>query len=213
MGCLAAPVVLGSLFGRRWIAIGIVIALVATVWLVFWLPRSAHSAFQAARYAKASRRYRLLQALAFTRSRDRSAVLSRAGCDVATGRIERARAVLASMDESALEPQERAVWLNNRACVLLDAEPSDAPGALALADRAIELRPDVPAIQHTRGRALLGVGRIDDAIAVLDAMRAAGELEPYLEAERCRDLASAWEKKGEGDYASDYRARAQLVAR
>ena len=39
------------------------------------------------------------------------------------------------------------------------------------------------------------------------------KLEPFLEAERCRDLAIAWEKKGEGEYASDYRARAQLVAR
>ena len=213
LGCLAVPVVLGSLYGPRWIAIGVVLALAATVWLLFWLPRSAHAAFQAARFAKASRRYRLLRALAFTRARDRSALLSRAGCDVATGQLARAGSALAEIDDSQLEPAERAVWLNNRACLLLDAESPDPTAALALVDRAIELRPDVPAIQHTRGRALLTVGRIDDAIAVLDAMRVAGELEPYLEAERCRDLALAWEKKGQGDYASDYRARAQLVSR
>lgn len=213
VGCFAAPVVLGSLFGPRWIAIGVIVAMAVTLWLLFWLPRSAHSAFQAARFAKASRRYRLLQAFAFTRSRDRSALLSRAGCDVATGRLARARVLLDEIEEGELEPAERAVWLNNRACLMLDAEAPDAPAALTLVDEAIELRPDVPAIQHTRGRALLGVGRIDDAITVLDAMRTAGELEPYLEAERCRDLAIAWEKKGQGEYASDYRARAQLVAR
>jgi predicted Zn-dependent protease len=212
LGCLAAPVVLGSLGGRRWVAIGILVALAATVWLLFWLPRSAHSAFQAARFTKASRRYRILQALAFTRGRALSAILSRAGCAVATGRLVRADAMLRGLDTAQLEPAERAVWLNNRACLLLDGETPDAPGALALVDQAIELRPDVPAIQHTRGRALLLVGRIDDAIAVLDAMRTGGELEPYLEGERCRDLAIAWEKKGQGEYASDYRARAQLVA-
>lgn len=213
VGCLAAPAVLGALFGPRWIAIGVFVAIAATVWLWFWLPRSAHSAFEAAKFMRASRRYRVLGLFAFTRNRDLSSLLSRAGCEVAMGRLERAGALLGHVDGDALEPAERAVWLNNRACLLLDAEAPDAPGALTLADRAIELRPDVPAIQHTRGRALLGVGRIDDAIAVLDAMRTAGELAPHLEAERCRDLALAWEKKGQGDYASDYRARAQLVAR
>ena len=48
---------------------------------------------------------------------------------------------------------------------------------------------------------------------VLDAMRTGGELAPQLEAERCRDLAAAWERKGQADYASDYRERARLVAR
>ncbi len=213
LGCLAAPAVLGSLFGPRWVAIGVIVALVATVWLLFWLPRSAHGAFENARFPRASRRYRLLGLFAFTHARARSALLSRAGCEIALGRFERAKALLGAWDVEKLEPAERAVWLNNRACLLLDGDAPDAPAALELVDSAIELRPDVPAIQHTRGRALLGVGRIDDAIAVLDAMRTAGELAPHLEAERCRDLAIAWEKKGQGDYADDYRARAQLVAR
>jgi hypothetical protein len=44
-------------------------------------------------------------------------------------------------------------------------------------------------------------------------MRTGGELAPGLEAERCRDLADAWDRKGQADYARDYRDRARLVAR
>jgi hypothetical protein len=60
--------------------------------------------------------------------------------------------------------------------------------------------------------ALLAVGRIDDAIAVLDQMRAGGELATQLEAERCRDLARAWTQKGEPAYAEDYRLRAEALS-
>ena len=60
---------------------------------------------------------------------------------------------------------------------------------------------------------LLAVGRVDDAIAVFDNMRAGGELPASLEAERFRDLASAWEQKGQTEYAEDYRQRALQVAR
>jgi predicted Zn-dependent protease len=102
------------------------------------------------------------------------------------------------------------VWLNNRACAVLERDPQ---AALALIDEASALRPDVPALQHTRGMVLIAVGRIDDAIAVLDGMRAGGELPPRLEADRCRDLSRAWDKKGESDYAEDYRVRAASVAR
>ena len=203
---------LGVMFGPRWIAVGLGIAVLASLWLVLWLPRSAHRAFSTARFARAGRRYRLLGALAFTAARERAALLSRAGCDVAAGRLDRAEAVHAAIDPAALESSERAVWLNNRACAALDGG-GDATAALVLADEAIDLRPDVPALQHTRARALLAVGRLDDAIAVLDAMRAGGELPAPLEAERCRDLAAAWDRKGQADYASDYRERARLVAR
>jgi hypothetical protein len=44
-------------------------------------------------------------------------------------------------------------------------------------------------------------------------MRAGGELAPALESDRCRELALAWERKGQSDYAQDYRARAVLHAR
>ena len=212
LGCLSAPIVAGSLLGRRWIVIGVVVAILATLWLLLWLPRAAHKSFALGRYDRAGRRYRILALLSFSAARERAAVLSRAGCDVAAGRLERAERTLAALNPDGFDVTERAVFLNNRACGVLDGG-GDVTTALALADEAIGLRPDVPALQHTRARALLAVGRIDDAIAVLDAMRAGGELEPALEATRCEDLATAWEKKGQPDYASDYRERARQVAR
>jgi predicted Zn-dependent protease len=212
IGCVAAPLLLGAMFGPIWIAVGAGCSTVATLWLVLWLPRSAHGAFQAARFGRAGRRYRVLATLAFSGTRERAALLSRTGCEVGAGRLARAEELLAAIDATKLDTAERVVWLNNRACAALDAG-RDAQAALALVDEAIALRPDVPAIQHTRAKALLAVGRIDDAIAVLDSMRSGGELSAHLEAQRCRDLASAWERKGESAYADDYRERARLVAR
>ena len=209
-GCALSSLMLGVMFGLPWIGVGVGCSVVATLWVTLWLPRSAHAAFGAARFDRAERRYRTIAALAFTTSRERAALLSRAGCDIAAGRLEPADAALATLEPA--DTTERVVWLNNRACAALDAG-RDAHAALVLVDEAIDLRPDVPAIQHTRARALLAVGRIDDAIAVLDAMRSGGELSAQLEAERCRDLAKAWEHKGQAAYADDYRARARLVAR
>jgi predicted Zn-dependent protease len=143
--------------------------------------------------------------------RERAARLSRIGCHVAAGEHDAATRLLAGVDDKALDAQERAVWLNNRACIAL--AQADAHAGLALADEATALRPDVPALQHTRGSALLAVGRIDDAIAVLDQMRHGGDLGPRLEAERCADLARAWTQKGEPAYAEDYRLRADVLAR
>ena len=200
------------MFGPVWIAVGAGSAAVATVWLLLGLPRSAHAAFEAGRFDRAGRRYRVIATFAFTRTRERAALLSRAGCEVAGGHLAEADEMLATIDATELDTAERVVWLNNRACAALDAGP-DARQALALVDEAIALRPDVPAIQHTRAKALLAVGRVDDAIAVLDSMRSGGELTPQLEAQRCRDLAKAWDTKGEAAYADDYRERARLVGR
>lgn len=211
-GCLSAPILAGSLLGPRWALVGLVISIAATLWLLLWLPRTAHRAFSLGRYDRAARRYRLLALLSFSAARERAAVLSRAGCAVAAGRLARAERILASLDPDTFDATERAVFLNNRASAVLEAG-GDPTSALALADEAIDLRPDVPALQHTRARALLAVGRVDDAIAVLDAMRTGGELPPALEVTRCEDLASAWDKKGHADYARDYRERARLVAR
>ena len=208
---MIAPILLGAMFGPRWVGVGALIAAAATLWLLLWLPRSAHAAFQTGRFDRAGRRYRVIASLAFTGSRERAATLSRAGCEVAAGRRERAEAILSELDPGSLDVAERVVWLNNRACAVLDGA-GDAASALAFVDEAVVLRPDVPAIQHTRARALLAVGRIDDAIAVLDSMRSGGELSPRLEAERCKDLATAWERKGQGAYADDYRERARLLA-
>jgi predicted Zn-dependent protease len=210
-GAITAPVVLGTAFGQRWLWFGIACGALATLWLLLWLPRTAHNHFEAARFAKASRRYRFIASIAFTRRRERAALLSRAGCQIASGQLPEAEAALAAIDPGGLDTAERVVWLNNRACVALDTG-GDATDALALVEEATALRPDVPSVQHTRAKALLAVGRIDDAIGVLDAMRTGGELPPYLESERCRELARAWERKGQVDYAADYLARARLHA-
>jgi predicted Zn-dependent protease len=207
---LALPVALGGIAGSMGALIGGAGAVVATLWLWLWLPRSAHAAFQAGRFARAARRYRVLGWIAGSAARERSALLSRTGCCVGLGELDRADALLGTLDGARLDASERAVWLNNRACSALERDPQ---AALALIDEASALRPDVPALQHTRGMALLAVGRVDDAIAVLDGMRAAGELPPRLEAERCRDLARAWTQKGETAYADDYRQRAAAHSR
>lgn len=209
---VSLPVVAASGFGRGGAVIGALLGLLFLLWLWLWLPRSAHDAFEAGNYARARRRYRLLGLLAATPGRERSALLSRAGCFVAGGQVAHAERLLAGIDIATLAVAERAVWLNNRACAAL-AAGADPAAALALVDEASALRPDVPALQHTRGMALLAVGRVDDAIAVLDGMRAAGELPARLEAERCRDLAKAWSQKGQAAYAEDYRLRAEALAR
>jgi hypothetical protein len=61
--------------------------------------------------------------------------------------------------------------------------------------------------------ALLALGRTDEAIAILDGMRTGGELPRRLEVDRCRELARAWDQKGQSAYADDYRARADSLAR
>jgi tetratricopeptide (TPR) repeat protein len=206
------PVVGGAAFGRPWAAVGAALAVFATLWLLLWLPRAAHAAFDGARYARAARRYRLIASLAFTPARERAGILSRAGCDVAAGRFAAAARLLDRFEGTALDSAERVTWLNNRACIVLDAG-GDATLALALVEQAVALRPDVPAVQHTRAAALIAIGRFDEAIAILEAMRIGGELSPALEAVRCRELATAWDHKGEPDYAADYRDRSRLVAR
>ena len=206
---VALPLV-GSAFGGAGIALGVALVLALWVWQWLWLPRSASAAFAAGRFTRANRRYRLAGVLAAAPQRRRAALLSRIACHVAAGERERAAQLLAAIDGAALDVAERAVWLNSRACLALAG--GDAIDALALADEATALRPDVPALQHTRGLALLEVGRLDDAISVLDQMRAGGELAVRLEAERCRDLARAWRQKGEAAYAEDYRLRAEALA-
>ena len=205
------PIVLGAELGRLGAVFGAAGALIATLWLWMWLPRAAHAAFEAGRFDAAQRRYRVLGAIAGTAVRERAALLSRSACLVASGRLEDAERLLAAADTAQFAAAERAVWLNNRAYAAL-ARGHDPHAALALVDEASALRPDVAAVQHTRGMALLAVGRVDDAIAVLDGMRAGGELSPRLEAERCRELARAWTQKGEAAYADDYRLRAEALA-
>ncbi|HEY1551770.1 MAG TPA: hypothetical protein VGG28_28275 [Kofleriaceae bacterium] len=207
---VVAAILFGSsAFGNPGIALGVALVLALWLWQWLWLPRTANRVFAAGRYTNARRRYWLAAVVSAAPQRRRAALLSQLACRVAAGERAAAERLLATIDGSALDAAERAVWLNNRACLALADDPI---GALALADAATALRPDVPALQHTRGMALLAVGRVDDAIAVLDQMRAGGELATQLEAERCRDLARAWTQKGEPAYAEDYRLRAEALA-
>lgn len=204
------PFVGGAVAGKPGAMTGVAVGMLFVLWLWLWLPRLAHGAFEAGKFDRANRRYRILGLLSTSRTRTRASLLSRAGCYVALGNRELADAVLERIDRETLSPAEQAVWLNNRACARLAA--NESAEALRLADEASALRPDVPALQHTRGLALLSLGRLDDAIAVFDGMRAGGELPAFLEAERCRDLAKAWSQKGETAYAEDYERRAQKLA-
>jgi predicted Zn-dependent protease len=219
LGCvvvaLPLPFIGAAAFGRFGLQVGVALAAALLVWVWLWLPRTAHASFEKGKYATAARRYRMLGALATSTARERAALLSRSGCYVAEGNLAAADRILALLENHDLAAAERAVWLNNRACRTLLAGTDSRAGhaALALADEASALRPDVPALQHTRGMALLAVGRVDDAIAVLDGMRAGGELPQRLEAERCRDLSRAWTQKGEAAYAEDYRLRADALGR
>jgi predicted Zn-dependent protease len=204
-----------AVLGRSGAFAAISLSALAILYIWFWLPRLAHAAFEAGKFVVAARRYRWLERLAPSALRKRAARLSLSGCCVATNDIDGAERLLAAIDASQLAIAERAVWLNNRACAACAALAAkrNAADALALADEAGALRPDVPALQHTRAMALIEVGRYDDAIAILDAMRAGGELPPRLEAERCRELARAWTQKGHTAYAEDYRLRAESFSR
>jgi predicted Zn-dependent protease len=209
---LALPLIGAMLFARGGAGAGVGLSLLAVLWMWLWLPRVAHDAFETGKYDAAARRYRWLRRLAPNRARERAARLSLMGCAVASGDLATADKLLDVIDASTLAAAERAVWLNNRACAQL-AAGQDPAAALALADEAGALRPDVPALQHTRAMALIAVGRVDEAIAILDGMRAGGELPPRLEADRCRELARAWTHKGEAAYAEDYRLRAEAYSR
>lgn len=209
---LLIPVIGAALFARAGAVSGAALSALIVLWLWLWLPRLAHGAFDAGKFRAAAVRYRWGESLAVTSARERAARLSRAGCAIALGDTAAAERFLAKLDVSTLADAERAVWLNNRACARLAAE-GDANVALADADEATALRPDVPALQHTRAMALIALGHLDDAIAILDAMRTGGELPRRLEADRCRELARAWERKGQSAYAEDYRLRAETYAR
>jgi len=182
-------------------------ALLSAALVVVVLPRTAHAAFERGQLTAARFRYRLLARLSPSRTRRASARVSIAACWLAAGEVERGARVLASVDERRLEGASRAAWLNNRAYAALRAG-TDPATALEMCEEAARLRPDVPGLVHTRGLALLACGRTDEAIRAFEIMWELGELSPRLEAERCRDLARAWDAKGHRDYAADYRARA-----
>jgi len=207
LGFSAAVAASWAVAGLRTAAlVGLLWTLVGTL-VVVVLPRSAHVAFERGGFGHAAWRYRVLARLSPSRARRAAARVSVAACRLSTGDVAGGERQLARVDDRALDDAGRAAWLNNRAYAQLLAG-GDATAALAQVDEAVRLRPDVPGVVHTRGLAQLAAGRADDAIRSFETMYELGELSPRLEAERCRDLARAWEAKGHRDYAADYRARA-----
>ncbi len=179
--------------------------------LRFVLPRLAHRSFIAGRFAEARRRYRAIVWTSVSRRRRAAARVSIAGAYLAEGRWADGGAATDAIDGDALEPATRAGWFNNRAyaALRLGARDAAAERALVQVREALRLRPEVPALLHTEGLALLATGRTDEAIRVFESLWEHGNLGPRLESERAADLARAWAARGETAYAADYARRAR----
>jgi tetratricopeptide (TPR) repeat protein len=202
----AGAAVAGNLGGV--IALALVLLVALAVRLLF--ARFAHAMFRAGRMNEARRYYRVLAIAAWRGGRRAAAQVSIAATYLGEGDYPRAQTALAAIAPAALEPTTRAGWLNNRAYAALRAGATGAAARAALADAraALALVADVPAVLHTEALALYACGEIDAAIAAWEALWERGELPARLDAERCDDLAAAWERRGEAAYAADYRRRA-----
>lgn len=191
---------------------GVCAAVLIAAW--WWLPRAAHKRFGKGEYGRAALYYSVLRRCRFDPTARASIEVSLAACALARNDWGAALQILGTLEPSALSDSARAAWLNNRAYALARSG-DDLAAALACSEEAIALRPDVAGFRHTRGVALLGLGRTDEAIRELDSLwkeLAGEEVRPLLEAERCYDLGVAWRKKGESDYAKDYFERARRAA-
>lgn len=213
LGALLCGGVVGAAAGRLGVALGVMGVLAAFGVVHVVLPRAAHGRFTRGRPRAARWRYALLRRLVLTPRGARRARLSCVACDLAAGAYAAAAAGLAALPEASLDVDERATWLGNRAYLALrdPAAVAERGGALAWADAAMALRPDVLALGHTRALALAHLGRSAEAIAALEALWSTSPLPPLLEAERCWDLAALWAARGEHAYADDYRARAHAA--
>ncbi|RMH37048.1 MAG: hypothetical protein D6689_21450 [Deltaproteobacteria bacterium] len=210
---LLAAVAVARAGGRLAAALTALGGLSAVAAVAIGLPRAAHRAFRRGDAPRAALYYAVLRRLALDPDVRASADVSLAACDLARGRYASALRRLAAIRPDELPEPARAAWFNDRAYALARSG-GDPAAALAAADRAVELRPAAPAFRHTRGIALLAIGRVDEAIRELEAAwhDAEGAPPPLLEAERCYDLGVAWQRKGERDYANDYFDRAQRAA-
>ena len=214
VGVGAAAIVAAGAFGPEAAVATFTLLVLLLLAFVIILPRSAHRAFERGDFGRAARLYRVLRPFVVDGGTRGAIDVSLAGCRLAASDWAGALAQLHKVPDDALTPSARAAWLNNRAYANARG-PIDASLALRDAEEAMTLRPDVPGFRHTRGIALLALGRLDDAIHELDTVwrkLAHEDLPPLLEAERCYDLGVAWQRKGELDYASDYFLRARAVA-
>lgn len=214
LAVLATMAAAGALLGAR-AALVVGVALLAGSLLVGTvLPRMAHRAFRRGAFTRAAVLYRVLRFLRLGRDVRASLEVSTAACMLGRERYRDGLALLSRVDPEVLGESARAAWHNNRSYALARSG-GDAAAALADIDHAIALRPDLSGFRHTRGLALLALGRLDEAIRELDQvwLRQTAEAEqPLLESERCYDLGLAWARKGERDYAADYFERARRAA-
>lgn len=214
VAAMAGCVYVARGYGRGTAALTAVICLVLLASLTIWLPRAAHRTFEAGNYGRSAIYYHILRWALLDRASRLSVEVSLAACDLARGDFVKSLRRLDRVDTSKISEATRSAWLNNRAYSLARAG-TDPGQALDCATEAVELRPQVAGFRHTRGVALLALGRIDDAIRELDAVWSAldgADPPPLLEAERCFDLATAWSRKGERAYARDYYERAHRAA-
>ncbi len=161
--------------------------------------------FRKGRYAWALRGTRWLLRWSLRRSSKATLQLNLAACHLASGKHEEGGKVLRTMDKEGLPKTLLSIWENNYAYYLLSTG-GDAREALKLCDKASGLNPSNPAFRSTRGIAQLTLGRVDDAIAELQAAVDAG-LEtqgPAAMSENYYHLAQAWESRGEVAYARDH---------
>lgn len=198
---------LGAVF-----ALALVVLVALAVRLLF--ARFAHAMFRAGRMLEARRYYRVLAVAAWRRGRRAAARVSIAATYLGDADYPRGAAALATIEPAELDPTTRAGWLNNRAYAALRGGATGAAAQAALADvrAALALVADVPAVLHTEALALAACGDDAAAIAAWEALWERGGLSPRLDAERCDDLAAAWERRGEPAYAADYRRRAAAAA-
>ena len=132
--------------------------------------------------------------------------LSLAACAATRGDYQLALQRLAAVRDK-LEGALLAVSLNLHA-YCLGREKRDMRDALAMSERAIQLRPQVPGFRHTRGMLLLELGLLEESARDLQATWRESDGNDLLEAERCFDLGRLWSARGHDEYASDYFERA-----
>lgn len=194
------------------VAVLVAVAVIAVLLLArALLPRLAHRAFARGAYPQSRRWYRVVAYTSPFRQRRAAARISIAGAYLAEGRWDAGASATDAIDGAGLDDALQAGWLNNRAYAALRRGATGEAAERALADvrAALRLRPDVPALLHTEGLALLAAGRTDDAIRAFELLWERGDLPPRLEAERAADLGRAWAARGELAYAADYARRAR----
>ena len=182
--------------------------------LLLWIPRMAHRKFCGGAFASARFWYQILRWIVLHEKSLCAVRVSIGASYVAENKFEAAWKLLDGIDKTQLAEDVRAAWLNNLAYLRVRSA-KDLSTALAMCDEALVLRPYVSRFHHTRAVVLLGLGKVDEAIGVLDAIwrqYTADVKEDLFEAERCYDLGIAWARKGQREYAMDYLERARKTA-